>query len=289
MKILRLSVLFALLIVFANARSIEEIQESGYITIAVYKDFPPYSFTENNEIKGIDVELGKLLAKSLKVEAKWQLTGSDESLADDLRINIWKGNLIHKNYADVMFRVPYDYDYLRLRDKQTGELETDMVSIKGPYHSEKWVIATHKDKIPKITTLGIFAYHTIGVELDTLADNHLTGFARGLINKNVKHYFHFKDAIKDFKEGKLDAIAGLKSQLEYLLDFNNNKDKFYMTTKIPQAKSHWDIATAVHTSYRPLSYHIDGLISENYENGNIKKIFEKFGVNYLPPIARTQQ
>lgn len=288
MKLLRLSIIFILLALFANARSIEQIQETGFITIAAYKDFPPYSFEEKGKLKGIDIELGELLAKSLNVEARFYLTGSDENLADDLRNTIWKGNLVHKNKADVMFRVPYDYDYLRITDKQTGELETDLVSIKGPYHSEKWVIATHKNKIPKIKTLALFAYHKIGVELDTLPDMHLTGFARGMINKNVKHYFNFLDAIKDFKEGKLDAIAGLKSQLEYLLDFNNNRDKYYMTKNIPQVKSHWDIATAVHTSYRPLSYHIDGLIYENYENGNIEKIFNKYGVNYLAPIARTQ-
>lgn len=288
MKYLRLSIIFLLLSLLANARSIEEIQDSGYITIAVYENFPPYSFVEKGEIKGIDIELGKILAKSLKVDVKWYQTGSDETLSDDLRNTIWKGNLIHKNKADVMFRVPYDYDYLRITDKSTGELETEQVSIKGAYQSEKWVIATHKKIIPKITTLGIFAYHTIAVELDTLPDLHLTGFARGLINKNVKHYFNFAKAIEDFKLKKVDAIAGLKSQLEYLLDFKNNKDKYYMSNKIPQAKSQWDIATAVHTSHRPLSYHIDGLINENYRNGTIKKIFEKYGVSYLPPLSKTQ-
>ena len=288
MKLLRLTAFILVFISTLNARSIEEIEDSGYMTIAVYENFPPYSYKENGELKGIDVDLGKLVAKSLEVEPRWYLTGSDESLSDDLRNTIWKGNLIHKNKADVMFRIPYDYDYLRLTDKQTGELETEMVSIKGPYHSEKWVIATHKDKIPKINTLGIFAYHTVAVELDTLPDMYLTGFARGLINKNVKHYFNFLDGVKDFKNKKVDAIAGLKSQLEHLLDYNNNKDKYYITSKIPQAKSHWDIATAVEVSYKPLSYHIDGLIDDNYRNGTIKKIFEKYGVNYLPPISKTQ-
>ena len=288
MKLLRLSGIILLFLTFLHARSIEEIEDSGHIIVAVYKDFPPYSYEENGELKGIDVELGKILAKSLKVEPQWYLTGSDETLSDDLRNTIWKGNLVHKNKADVMFRVPYDYDYLRITDKQTGELETEMVSIKGPYHSEKWVIATHKDIIPKINTLGIFAYHTIAVELDTLPDLHITGFARGLINKNVKHYFHFLKGVDDFKNKKVDAIAGLKSQLEHLLDFKNNKDKYYISNKIPQVKSHWDIATAVETSYRPLSYHIDGVIDDNYRNGTIKKIFEKYGVEYLAPISRTQ-
>lgn len=289
MNILKSSLLLVLFTVFLYGRSMEDIEDSKYITIAVYEDFPPYSYKEDGQLKGIDVELGNILAKSLGVEAKWYLTGSDENLADDLRNTIWKGNLIHKVKADVMFRIPYDYDYLRITDRQTGELETEMVSIKGPYHSEKWVIATHKDVIEEINTLAIFAYHTVGVELDTLPDTYLTGFARGIIGKNVKHYFRFSDAIKDFKAKKLDAIAGLKSQLEHLLDFNNNKDKYYINSGIPQVKNHWDIATAVDSRFRPLSYHIDGLLHDLYENGKIKKIFEKYGVNYLPPIAKTVQ
>lgn len=288
-NILKSSIIIAIFSIILQGRSIEQIQDSGYVTIAVYESFPPYSYSENGKLKGIDIEIGKLIAKSLNVKPEWYLTGSDESLSDDLRNALWRGNIVHKNKADLMLRIPYDYDYLRITDKQTGELETERVSIKGAYHSEKWVIATHKEIIPKINTLGIFAYHTIGVELDTLPDMHLTGFGRGLINKNVKHYFNFSDAMKDFKTGKIDSIAGLKSQLEHLLDINHNQDKYYISDSIPQvAKSQWDIATAVEVSYKPLSYHIDELINENYQNGNIKKIFEKYGVNYLAPISKTQ-
>ena len=103
----------------------------------------------------------------------------------------WKGNLIHKTKADVMMRVPYDYEYMRLTDKQTGSLETEMVSIKGSYHCEKWVIATNKKAIPEYKTLAIFAYHKVGVEIDTLPDLHLSSFGRGIIRQNVIHSYNF--------------------------------------------------------------------------------------------------
>lgn len=288
MNILKSLFFIFLFINFANARSIEDIKKSGEIIICVYENFPPYSFVKDAKLTGIDVDLGLIIAKSLDVKATFSLTGSDENLSDDLRNNIWKGNIVHKNKSDVMFRVPYDYDYLRITDVSTGELENEMVSIKGPYQSEKWVIATHKKTIPSIRTLAVFAYQTIGVEVDTLPDIHLTGFAKGLINKNVKHYFKYDDAIKDFKEGKIDAIAGLNSQLEYYLDYKNNQDKYYISDGIPQLDSKWDIATAVSSSYKPLSYHIDNVLHEEFEKGNIKKIFEKYGVNYLAPISKTQ-
>lgn len=289
MNILKSTILVVFLTLFANARSIEDIQKSGEIIIAVYENFPPYSFMKDGELTGIDVDLAKKLAKSLDVKPVFYQTGTDESLSDDLRNTLWKGNLVHKNKADVMFRIPYDYDYLRLTDSFSGELLNERVTIKGPYQSEKWVIATHKDKIPEFKNLAMFAYHTIGVELDALPDLHLSAFARGLIRENVKHYFKYDEAVKDFLAGKLDAIAGLKSQLEYYLDYNNNKDKYFLSDGIPQITSHWDLATAVDSQFKPLSYHIDGLIEEEYNNGNIKKIFEKYGVNYQAPIARTVQ
>lgn len=286
--ILKSTILILLFFVSLSARSIDDIKKSGEIIIAVYENFPPYSFMEKNIPKGIDVDLGLELAKSLNVRVKWYFTGSDESLADDLRNTIWKGNLIHKTKADVMFRVPYDYDYMRMTDISTGQLETENVSIKGPYQSESWVIATHKKIIPQINTLAIFAYHKVGVEVDTLPDLHLSSFARGLLRKNIKHYTNFNKAIKDFKSGKIDAIAGLKSQLEYLLEYHKNKDKYYLTKNIPQMKSKWDLATATDSRYRALSYHIDGVIQKAYEDKKIEKIFKKYHVEYIPPMAKNQ-
>lgn len=287
-NILKLTALTLILAINLFARSIDDIKASGEIVIAVYENFPPYSFIENGVEKGIDIELGKKVAASLNVKPVWYFTGFDENLASDLRNTIWRGNLIHKTKADIMFRIPYDYDYLRMTDISTGELENERVTIKGPYQSEKWIIATNKKVIPQIKTLAIFAYQTIGVEIDMLPDLHLSGFARGLLQRNIKHYANFQDAVNDFKSGKIDAIAGLKSQIEYLIDYKNNKDKYYLTQDIPQMKSQWDLATAVSSSYRDLSYHVDGVLDVAYKNDEIKKIFESFGVEYLAPISKTQ-
>ena len=150
--ILKLSLLALFFSISLLARSIDDIKASGEIVIAVYEDFPPYSFMEDGVPKGIDIELGKKVANSLNVKPIWYFTGSDENLADDLRNTIWRGNLVHKTKADVMFRIPYDYDYLRMTNESTGELENEMVTIKGPYQSEKWIIATNKEIIPQIET-----------------------------------------------------------------------------------------------------------------------------------------
>lgn len=279
-------VIFALLMTLAaEARSIEEIQASGEIVVAVYEDFPPYSYMENGEAKGIDVEIAKRIAKSLNVKPKWYFTGADENLDDDLRNIIWKGNIIHKTKADVMMRVPYDYDYMRRVDPSTGGLQSDMVVIKAPYHSEKWVIITHKERLSEINSLGVFTYNTIGVEIDTMPDKHMSALNGGILNRNIRRYFKFKKAIKDFKAGKIDALAGLQSQLQFLLDYKDHKDIYYLTNEIIGVKSVWDIGIAVRTDFRALSYHIDGVIAELYEENTLQEIFTRYHVTYNKPLS----
>jgi len=281
----KITFLITLLLSALSARSLEEIHDSNEIIIAVYENFPPYSYMEDGVEKGIDIELGKLLAKSLNVKPKWYWTGSDENLEDDLRNVIWKGHLIHRTKADVMLRVPFDYKFIRQRDKSTGELSNELVVMKAPYHAESWVIATDKEKIPKINSLAQFQFNTVGVELDTLPDAHFTYSFQGKLKANVRHYVSIFNASEDLKNGKINAVAGLKSQLEYFLNYKNNQDKYYMSEKIDYVKSKWDIGIAVSHEFRALGYEIEGLIEEYYKKGLLKEIFEKYNVSYEKPIV----
>ena len=284
-NILKATIFTCLTLFSLNARSLEQIKEEGNIIVAIYEDFPPYSYIENGVEKGIDIDIAKEIAKKIGVTPIWYWTGSDENLDDDLRNIIWKGNLIHKTKADVMLRVPFDYEYIREKDVSTGEFSNELVVMKSPYHAERWVIATNKEYIPEIKTLANLKAHKIGVEIDTLPDAHLTSSFAGSLRSNVKHYKTIKEAAEDLKNGKIDAVAGLKTQLEFFLDFNNNKDKYYMTNKIDYVKSKWDLGVAVRTDFRALSYEIDGLISELFMKGKIKEIFLKYNVSYEQPLV----
>jgi polar amino acid transport system substrate-binding protein len=41
------------------ARSFDDIIESKYINIAVYNDYPPYSYLDADTARGIDVDIAK--------------------------------------------------------------------------------------------------------------------------------------------------------------------------------------------------------------------------------------
>ena len=54
----------------SNARSLDDIVESGTIRIAVYNDYPPFSFLEENEAKGIDIDIANAICTQMKRECE---------------------------------------------------------------------------------------------------------------------------------------------------------------------------------------------------------------------------
>ena len=49
-------------------RSLDDIQEQGWMLFAIYEDFAPYSYNKNGELSGVDVDVARLIAKELGVE-----------------------------------------------------------------------------------------------------------------------------------------------------------------------------------------------------------------------------
>ena len=116
----------------AQVRPYDDIVASGVLKVAVYENFPPYSFQQDGQARGVDVDLANALAEALglKAELIWVIPG--EKLDDDLRNYIWKGHYLRpKLLADVMLRVPYDRDYTARRN-DVGELVNEQVVIFAP-------------------------------------------------------------------------------------------------------------------------------------------------------------
>ena len=105
-----------------RVRAFDDIIESGVLKVAMYENFPPYSYQQDGQPRGVDFELAQKLAEGLglKLEVLW--VTPDETLDDDLRNFIWKGHYLRRDVlADVMLRVPYDREF-SLRRNDVGEL-----------------------------------------------------------------------------------------------------------------------------------------------------------------------
>lgn len=277
----------------AQARYYDDVIASGYIRIGIYNDFPPYSYLEDGEAAGIDVEIGKAIAEKLGVRFEPHWITPDENLEDDLRNNVWKGHYldkseegahIAKNVADVMMRVPYDREYSYRQDISTGEYVNEMVVMFGPYQRETWQIAFDSSKIEKVSTVAKFQYHPIGVEIDSLPDFYLTSAFEGRMREQTKHFAKVEDAYAALNSGEVTGVMSMRAEADHWLHRMQNPKLQLAENGFPMiGKQKWDIGMAIRQSDRQLGNEVDWIMENMILSGEIKQLFNKLGLQYELP------
>lgn len=265
------------------ARSYDDIIESNEIVVAVYRDYIPFSYQENGEAKGIDVALAKHIAKKLGVKVRFRWVTADENVEGDLRNNLWKGHFLKRTVADLMLRVPYDKAYSQLRD-DIGELVHEQVHMFAPYHTESWKIIFNNQKIEDVSTMAVFQYHDIGVEVDSIPQFYLMSVFNGRMSKRTKQFNSVELAVSAMHEQKIDAVMGLRSQVSYYQHQFASPNYQLASNAFPNiGKQQWDIGMAVKSDYRQLGYAVTDIVEEMIASGKMKKLFEDHHAVYQLP------
>jgi len=257
-----------------SAANLDEIIENGYIEFAVYENFHPFSFKdENGQKKGIDIDIGKAIARELGVQAGFRMFLADESVDDDLRNMVWKGHYLAGNPVDVMLHVPYDPDFAKKND-QTAFLQ--------PYYKELIAFAINTSRIRSAMTLEVFTKEFIGVETASLADAYLLGAFGGRLRENIKHYQSVIKAAKAMINKEISAVMASRSELEYGLgQYSHN----FVFTKLPTPGltiDSWELCAAVKADNVKLVQKLNDVIGELKRNGKIEEIFKSHGITYNP-------
>ena len=254
-------------------QDIDRIQERGFMTFAVYDDYPPYSWRAGPEPRGVDVEIARLIAADIGVEPRFNWVAAGENLDADLRFNIWQGPLIGGAVSNVMMRVPYDSQF---------RCRVDQVTFTGQYAAEAIAIAYRLDDYPDGgPTPAYFRYDTVAVENDSLADFYLSGFAGGQMVGNVRRFQTMADAMAALRAGEVMAAMGPLAQLEHGAA---DGIAVHRPPLVGLAKSEWTLGTAIHFAYKPLSYMVDDAVNYALQDGRIPAIFESYGLTHLPPV-----
>ena len=267
----------------AFSRSYDDIIESKEITIAVYSDFIPFSYQEEGQAKGIDVEVAKHIAKQLGVSLRFRWVTADENVEDDLRNNLWKGHYLKRSVADLMLRVPYDKEYSELRD-DIGERVHEQVHMFAPYHTESWKIVFNTKKIDEVSTMAVFQYHDIGVEVDSIPQFYLISAFNGRMSKRTKQFPSLALAISALDEQKVDAVMGLRSQVSHYQHQLESSTFQLASNAFPMlGKQQWDIGMAVKSDYRQLGYAVGDIVEAMIRQGQMKTIFDQYNAVYQVP------
>lgn len=267
----------------AYARSYDDIIESNEITVAIYRDYAPFSYLENGEEKGIDIEVAKHIAKELGVKLHFRWMTADEDVEGDLRNNLWKGHYLQRTIADLMLRVPYDQAYSQLRD-DIGEPVHEQVHMFAPYHTETWQIIFNNKKIEEVSTMAIFQYHNIGVEVDSIPQFYLISAFNGRMRDKTKHYASLPLAFDAMKAQEVDAVMGLRSQVSHYQQKVDTKTYVLAKNAFPMiGKQQWDIGMAVKSDFRQLGYAIGDIVQAMVTQGKMKQIFTQYNAIYQIP------
>ena len=293
-----LSGLCLLLSAHLAARPFDELMASGYLRVAVYQDFPPYSFiSESGEATGVDVDIAQHIADQLELELElfWMLP--DEDLGDDLRNYLWRGHVLDhehkherlsgKKVADLMLRVPYDRNFNYARGyigQGVYAYQNDLIVMMAPYQQETWKLAHDRERLEQVRTLAVFQYHPVGVEMETVPAFMLTSAFNGNLRNQVKHFRTPGQTFEAMTTGEVAAMLGMRAELEWLLrEHGNDRYQIAETTFPAMGKPHWDIGIAVREADRQLGYLVEGILEPMVLNGELAEIYNRYGLTYQKP------
>ena len=253
-------------------QELDTIIEQGSILFAVYENYPPYSWEEAGQAKGVDVDIARLIAEELGVEAHFNFVQAGENLEADLRNNIWKGPIIGGRVSNVMMRVPYN---------STFKCRVEQVVFTGQYASESIAIGYDIDSYPDEKPVpAYFRFDTVAVQNDTIADFYLSAFPGGQLGGNIQRYVDMRQAMGAMERGDAMAVMGPLGQIEYSL---TDASGVHQPPLPGFAVGEWTLGVAVNFRYRPLAYAVDDAIYAGLSDGRIPAIFESYGLTFQPP------
>jgi ABC-type amino acid transport substrate-binding protein len=252
-------------------QTLDDIVARGFIEIAVYGDYRPYSWEDGGKPMGVDVEIGRLIADSLGVEARFRFVEAGENLDADLMNYVWKGAVVGGHVSNLMMRVPYNSEYTCRVEQAvfTGQYAAETIAIA-------YRVADYPDGGPKPA---YFRYDTVAVENDSISDFYLTSLV-GPAQDKIRRDGSTAKAMEALAAGEVMAAMGPLAVLEAGL----TPDLAVHRPPMPNfSLNTWTVGIALHMSHRDLGYAADDAIRAGIEDGRIPAIYAALGLSYIAP------
>lgn len=258
----------------ATARPLDEVVASKVLKVVAYLDNTPFSAEVDGKPVGIDVDLGRALARELGVEPEIILRLQGEKADDDLRGGVWKGPLTGGGVGDVMLHVPTDRAFA---------LRNIEVVIGNAYFEERIAVFIDPERVPEIFEFSLFKTEKIGVQIATVADYFLMTYEDGALIDNILHYVKQPDGVKRFAAREMPALMGIRSNLEGILHAQGIKATAVEPPMPGIVRSGWVIGMAWKDNSRDLGYALQAALEKIKTSGELEQIFKSHGVSYIPP------
>ena len=243
----------------------------GTLSVAVYRDFFPYSGVATEG--GIDNEVAAALAQRLGVRLSLLPFDAGEGLGDDLRNMVWKGHYLGYGPADVMLHVPVDPALSRANDK---------VAIFAPYHAEMIQLAIDTKRIPDWQGFDVFDHEKIAVDGGSYSAQIVLGLENGRYRDHIVNCRNIREAIEAVRQGRAAAVMAARSELQA---GGMAKEPFALID--PNAlgipRHSWITGMAVKVERQQLRERLEKALHELQDSGELAAIYARHQVRYVQP------
>lgn len=249
--------------------ALARIQQRGVLTVALYRDFAPFS----DDGRGIDVDLAKALAAKLGVKMTPLWFNAGERMDDDLRKMVWLGTPIGYGPADVMMHVPVDRNYMARLGR---------VKIFAPYHRERFAIGRQLEKLPTLDSLEPFEKLSLAVEGESMGALVMLSADSGRYRDKLRIFKTAESAIEALKSGAVVAALAQQGELEGILG-----DDSGFAIELPPhpilRMRQWMLGLAVKAESEDLAKALEAAMNELLADGTVKNIMQRYGVKHRVP------
>ena len=260
----------------AVAAPLAKVRSSGRMSVALYRDFQPWSWQKAGKLTGIDVELAQLIGKDMGVAIDPVEFIADENVDDDLRNIVWRGSVAGGGIADIMMHAPIDSEFTKRNDR---------AAFVAPYHHEQFAIACDGRTIDCDGDFGTLRDRNVAVETDSVPDTYMLGSLGGRKRETVIHKTSGPAAVAAMIAGEVPLVMATRAQIENGLADVPGKFTIRKASIPGLFSTGWDVGIAVKDDSRDLGEQIAKIVAAAVTDGRVDVIFARFGVTRAKPVT----
>lgn len=243
------------------------IRERGSLIVGLYHEMPPFHVDGN----GIDVALGRALAKEMGLKFSAMPFQAGENMGDDLRNMVWKGHYLGWGPADVLLHVPLERGLTAANPQ---------VQVIAPYYRERVLLAVDSAMLPRVESLADLQGLRVAVCGQSLAGWLLAGAEGGVLKDKLVTAFPDGVAAAEWlRDGRVDAVAGLASELESVLA-GDARVRLQPLPSPRLPRDGWAVGCAVRADAEDLAQALQAAMQALQADGQLQAIFRQSKVEW---------
>ncbi len=250
----------------------DKVRERGSLEVAIYTDFPPFSYEKDGKIVGLDVDIAAAMAKALGLPLRVRSVIAGEDTDDDLRNFLWKGSVLGGGTADLMMHIGADPEYIKRQDH---------VSIFGIYLHESVALGLRPNRFKNFASLDQLKGKKTAVELGSISDLYLSGAFGGVLRESLLRLPSASAAVEAFIKDEADAVIAPRSEMQGLFKLLGAQAIEPKQVEFAGLfRSHWDVGMAIKSDSPKLKAALDAAFAKLENSGELAAIYARYGLDY---------